>query len=459
MNYTENKIKQPGELFADLCKAATHQNWLLTKEIAEELANMGAQGIWLDFAYDIADGLKKIIQISDKIFSIGNELSELQIKKIKEAQLWVAQKLNAPISTLVIELESKETPTHAVTGINGFGFIITNETDINNTSILVHEITHCNLMSKSLFLDEGLATLMQYEVKKQPILLEDDYWDRPNISSLIESDWSEDPYFSHVLPTEVKPIREYNYNEGTKVHRLAAYIVKLLIDSKGFPFLVSNWPKLKPKLKQGQTYIVIKEVFNVDLWEVEANILKKNQFNKEIKGNSTVLNIGTKALAEGNKEIIIFNLKTLRIKAYESDDNLLGLIKGLILLGINDVNKDSKYYRSEALTLMNLAINKGISKKELQFFEAYKNVFKLKGTGHAISLRKIGTQTSRSFELFLNDYPNDPEIIIATAKSQLKSYYTILPFDVWKEKLLYVFNNHPFFAKAALTLLDDPKFN
>ncbi|WP_010523076.1 hypothetical protein [Aquimarina agarivorans] len=460
MNISENTINKPSTLFAYLCHTAAKSEWETAKNTAEELANLGAQGTWLELAYDLADGLKSIYQASEKVFSLEQALTKEQTQVINKAQTWVSDKLGLEIPSLVIEIVPDDTPVHAITGISGFGFIMISKKTIEDQSLLVHEITHCTLMSRALFLDEGLATLLEYEVKGVglDVDVEQTYWNRPSMAAMIETDWTYDPYFSHVVPVETNfaaPIKGDN-----KVHRLSAYLVALFVESKGMSYVMANWNKLKPQLKDGRTYNVIKEIFDVDIWELDANFISKTKDEALLlTEQESLLYIATKALTNGERNLIVPYLKTLRIKAFESNENLVALVKTLILLGVNgDDEAEKKFYRTEALVAMNWAIEKGCNQRDLRLFEVYKYVFKLKSAGHAINLRKIGTQTSIAFEKLINDYPEDPEVIITTARAQLKTYYDMLPAATWREKLIQISKEESIFTNAANKLLNEEKY-
>ena len=459
MDTLENIKKTPRELFAFLCKMTAKEDWGVARDIADELANLGAPGTWLELAYDLADGLKVIFQASENVFSLEEELSANQTELIIEAQEWVSNKLGLEIPTLVFELTSNDDGVHAITGINGFGLIIINEESLKEKSLLVHEITHCTLMSRSLFLDEGLATIFQNSIINKNVILEEDYWDRPSIASLIESDWSNDPYFTHVVPVGI-------FNLGApvegddKMHRLSAYLVQLLIDAKSIDYVVAQWSKLKPQLKDGRTAAVFQKIFGVNLWEIDANFISELNPIALIEEEKSFLDITTKALMEGDKIIVNPYLPTLRVKAFKSNDDLVALIKTLILLSFNDKDENkNKLFHTEALVAMDWAKDRGCNEKDLKIFDAYKYVFKLKGAAHVINIRKLGTQTSEAFEKLIKEYPNDPEVIITCAKAQKVSYYDMLSIEEWRGKLNDVVNKKdPLFYIAAKKLLNDPKY-
>ena len=453
---TTESIQQPGVLFTLLCDMATQQDWDRSKEIAEALANVGAQGIWLELAFDLADGLREIYKADANIFSLDTPLSQNQTQSIKDAQRWVSQQLGIPTPTLVIEVAPKDTPMHAITGISGFGFIIANAIDINIPSLLVHEITHCSLMSRSLFLDEGLATYMEHLFENKKVHIEKEYWDRPSIAAMIETDWSHDPYFTHIVPVEA------NFSEpidsDSRVHRLAAYVVGLFIEKKGMPYVISQWKKIKPQLKDGKAHQVIKELFDIDVWNIDIEL--QVNFCENMPIHQLNLALPTKALAEGNRSLVEPYLSPLRIHALYDTKVLVALTRLLILFGINGKDENTqKYYRTEALASMNLAKLNQCDEKTLRFFEVYTYVFKLRGTGHAINLRKIGTQTSIAFEKLLKDYPNDPEVIITCARAQLKTYYDMLQKKEWNTKLKEIQQNNSLFSEAASQLLVKSEFS
>ncbi|TCI93815.1 hypothetical protein [Tenacibaculum sp. M341] len=453
---TLNSIQKPEELFTLLCEASANKQWDTARDIAEEITNIGAQGTWLDLAYDLADGLKTIYKASDHIFSVENPLSEEHTQLIIESQHWVSNTLNLPAPTLIIEVTADDVPTHAITGFNNFGFIAINSESIKNKSLLVHEITHCSLMSRALFLDEGLATLLEYKYKQTAIHIDETDWNRPSLAAIIESDWSYDPYFSHIAPVETnfaEPI------EGDhKAHKLAAFLVTKFIQNKGMEYVVTNWKKLKPSFKDGRTYEVIKNMFAVDLWELDATLYHFSETKYSSKTAIELLDMAKRALALGDKSIITPHLEELRLRAFQNLTSLNALVRALILFGING-NDDAKnkFYRTEALAAINWAKTRGCDEQDLRFFEVYTYVFKLRNAAHAINMRKIGTQTSLAFEKLLKDYPNEPEVLITSARAQIKTYYDMLPLDSWREKLTKI-STHNLYGSAAEQLLNEDRF-
>ncbi|WP_149626402.1 hypothetical protein [Aquimarina sp. RZ0] len=442
--------KTPRQLFKSLFVFAAQESWIKAREIAEELTNRGAQGLWLNLAFDLADGFKKITRLSDKLFLLGNNvLIPEEITLIEEALTWVQDKLQLPIPLLIIDICPDGTPLHTVTGINGLGFIASSKSDIKNKDLMIHEITHCNLMSRSLFLDEGLATLFQYQALNDKVLKEVKYWDRPSLSALVEIEWRNDPYFSRVLPANNYNSIDHSSNSDLRVHFLAAFLIEKMIQKTSLNTLVQTFKKIKPKLREGRGAKVFQDIFSIDLWALDLEIIKSMEVAIKPPSNEATLEVATKALAENDEETANLWLPIARIKAYESNDDLIALIKILIVLG-NRREKPSEraHYRTEALAAMNWLESKETNDRILDFFDAYKYLFKIRNAGHAIEIGALSAQASKVFKALLLKNPEDPEIIIASAKAQIRAKYDFISFSDWKEMLKKT-KSYPQFKKAV----------
>ncbi|OEK07536.1 hypothetical protein A8C32_17215 [Flavivirga aquatica] len=450
-------IKQsPRQIFKSICVFSAQGLWFKAREVAEELTNRGASGLWLDLAFDLADGLRKIRQISSELFVLNNQALTLEEKNIiEEASYWVSDKLKQEPATLIIDVSLQGSPIHAITGINGFGFISASRSDLVNKSLMVHEITHCTLMSRSLFLDEGLATLFQDQVSDEKLLIEPKYWDRPSLAALIEMDWSNDPYFSNILPTN-KHASDPLKND-LRVHFLAATIVDLMIRKNSVTDLVKVFQQLKPQLREGRSPTVIKELFSIDLWQLDAEIINNTTLSFHPPSNNSIIGVASKILAEEDMEEAKLWLPTARIKAYESVEALIALIKILIVLGNNRKEPIKGLpYRTEALVAMNWFESKSNNdhNETLDLIQAYKYVFKLRNAGHAIELRTIGTQASNAFKELLLKYPEQPQIIVACARAQIRIDYYLISQSEWTEKLKMV-KSIPSYEKAVNMLIEE----
>lgn len=446
--------QSPRQLFKSICVFATQELWFKAREVAEELINRGASGVWSNLALDLADGLKKITQISDEIFVLNNEiLTPLEKKTIEEASNWVSNKLKQEKPTLIIDVCTKEVPIHAVTGIANLGYISVNRTTLKDIPLLVHEITHCTLMSRSLFLDEGLATLFQDQVSDKQLLEEPEYWDRPSLAALVEIDWSNDPYFLKILPSD-----EYDSDplkNDLRVHFLAATVINRFLRKNSLPKLAEIFQKIKPQLREGRSPTVIKDFFSIDLWELDVEIIKNSTFSLDPPTHDSITEIASKILAEDDIESANLWLPTARVKAYEDTDSLIALIKILIVLG-NTRNNPSEgaTYRVEALVAMNRLESKSNDKEILNLFQAYKFVFKLRNAGHTIELRSIGVQASKAFEELLIKYPENPQVILACAKAQVRTEYDMISQSEWNQKLKTV-KSIPLYENSVTMLLEE----
>jgi|GEM_PF-5130720 len=448
-------IKQsPRQLFNSLFTFASQESWFKAREITEELTNRGASGLWLDLAYDLADGLKKIIKVSDNIFVLNDKILEPQERIIlEEACYWVTERLQLEIPILLIEISPEGTPIHAITGIDGLGYIAASRSSLNDKSLVIHEITHCVLMSRSLFLDEGLATLFQHQVNNKNVSTEPEYWDRPSLAALVEMDWSNDPYFLKIIPNKNDSGDPLKID--LRVHLLAATVVDRIIQKNSLSQLVEAFQKIKPQLREGRTSAVVKELFSLDLWELDAEIIKNSSLLVKPPTNDSITEIATKILAEDNIEAAKLWLPIARINAFEDINVLIALIKILIVLG-NTRKKPAEGlpYRTEALVAMNWLESKSNRNDELDIFKAYKFVFKLRNAGHAIELRSIGVQASNAFKDLLLKYPENPQVILASAKAQIRTEYDMISESEWTEKLKIV-QVIPLFKNAIRILLEE----
>lgn len=454
----QKKNRSPRELYEDLCYATVNESWVEAKSIAEELANRGAQGVWLNMAFDLADGLKKLTPYSKHLYFMGEEeLSQKEIQTLQESQQWVSEQLNISSATIILDIAPEGTPLHAITGINGFGCVVASKSMLTNKPLLVHEITHCSLMSRALFLDEGLATYLQHEVNGETLSNENTYWDRPSIAALLEIDWSDDPYFLKIL----NPIKDPSTLEEAdlRVHHLAAYLVKTILEKNTISAFAKALTRLKAQLREGKSAEVFKTLFSVDVWEMDHTILKNSQPDiPKPSATETLTEIAASALAEENKEIAKLWLPYARVMAFDDKEALISLIKLLILLGNTRENpREGAPFRSEALAAMHLAESKGIDAKSQAFFDGYKHVFKIRSAGHTIELRSVGVIASKVFRDLLLKYPDDPEIIIATAKAQIKTDYDLISMEDWHQKLTPLASN-PHYAGSANFFLKHERF-
>jgi len=370
--------------------------------------------------------------------------------------MWVSNKLNLPPATLIINVSPEGTPLHAITGINGFGFIAVSRSTLPDKSLLVHEITHCTLMSRAIFLDEGLATLLQYEANDLEVPSALFYWDRPSIAALIEIDWSDDPYFAKIVPGVSNATGPLD-NDG-RAHNLGAYIIKTMIEKKSLKEVIQALPKLKTSLREGKSAAVFKEIFSLDLWAIDKKIIQDSSIEILPPSEDSLLQIAPRVMAEEDRDLAALWLPYARLMAYEDTDSLVAMIKLLILLGNTRENpNEGAWYRIEALAAMHWAETKNLNEITKDFFEGYKHVFKLRNAGHAIELRTVGVLASKAFEELLVKYPDNPEVIIATAKAQIKTDHEILPMEDWKKKLAEVSMN-PVYENAVKLLLEHERF-
>ncbi|WP_281990186.1 hypothetical protein [Aquimarina aggregata] len=450
--------KKPDELFKSLCVLAAQKSWGEARDAAEQLANRGAQGAWLDLAFDLADGLKSLYQVTDDLFSLGERsLSDTEIKTIEYARKWVGTQLNISAPTLIIEICAEGTPLHAITGINGFGFIAASENALQDKSLLVHEITHCSLMSRSLFLDEGLATLLQHRFNEnEEFLQKQKYWDRPSLAALVETDWSNDPYFSKIIPT--KSDSSDLSDQDLRVHELAAHLIAKIIKEKSLSFLVNNWASLKSQLREGRSAVVMKEIFSVDLWKIDTEFFVTKAAIINPPSDRSLTDVSVQVLAEEDKETAAIWLPFARVQAYRNDEGLVALIKLLIVLGNNreDPNAGS-VYRSEALVAIDWSKSRNIDQMSIAIFNAYIYVLKLRSAGHAIAMRTNGIEAHKAFRELLSNYPENPSVIIASARTQIRSIHDFMPISDWREKLKNL-HSDPLFSRAVEELLAHSRF-
>ncbi|MFT5892610.1 MAG: hypothetical protein ACI9Y7_002722, partial [Dokdonia sp.] len=409
-------------------------------------------------AFDIADGLKKLTPYSKYLYFMGEEeLSQEEIQTLQESQQWVSEQLDIPSATIILDIAPEGTPIHAITGINGFGCIVASKSTLTNKPLLVHEITHCSLMSRALFLDEGLATFFQHEVNGETVSYGQTYWDRPSIAALIEIDWSDDPYFLKVL----NPLNDPSTLEEAdlRVHHLGTHVIKAILEKNTISDFAKALPRLKAQLREGKTAEVFKSLFSVDVWEMDLAILKNSQPDiSKPTDTDTLTEIAVSALALEDKEVAKLWLPYARIMAYDNTEDLISLIKLLILLGNTRENpREGSPYRSEALAAMELAESRGIDAKSQEFFDGYKIAFKLRNAGHSIELRSVGVLASKAFQDLLLKYPDDPEIIIATAKAQIKTDYDLVSMEDWHQKLTPLVSN-PLYAGSAKFFLEHERF-
>jgi len=299
-------------------------------------------------------------------------------------------------------------------------------------------------MSRSLFLDEGLATFMQYYWSDNLDAIRKPYcWDRPSLAAMIEIDWSNDPYFSIIFPES--NIFNTSNNTRFRAHELASYLVYEIIKKNPLHTLASTWCLLKPKLREGRTHQVIKELFSINLWELDKTIWIDSSCNVKKPSTSIKLHdIALKAFADNDLETAEKWLPTARLETYLSNNlqSLKTLIYLLITLGKGKKKPvDRQLYKTEALVSIGLAESENIEQKFKDIFKAYKYVLKLSNTVHSIELRKIGTQTAKAFYELLEKYPDDPVVILAAAKCQVKSSFSFVSNETWKEKLKTVQTN------------------
>ncbi len=451
--------KSPNQLFKSLCILVANKSWQEARDVAEQLANKGAQGAWLDLAFDLADGLKNLFQVSEDLFSLGNApLSTTEIENIIESREWVSQQLGTKKPTLLIDVCAEGTPLHAITGINGFGFIAASNSSLLDKSLLVHEITHCSLMSRAIFLDEGLATLLQHRYNNsEDVFKKQLYWNRPSLAGLIEADWSNDPYFSKVTPitNNSSDLSQHDL----RVHELAAYMVDQMVQKTSLATIVSTWPTLKSQLREGKTAEVIKKLFSIDLWEYDHTFLKVSSPDiTSPSDNDSLMSIATKALLNEDKKSAELWLPIARITAFENDKALEALIMLLITLGNNREDPvGSTAYRSEAMVAIHWASTRNIDEISKKLFNAYTYVLKLRSAGHAIALRTNGMKAHQAFQNLLENHPNNSLIIITSAKSQIRSVHDFMPIKDWREKLEKI-KSEGVYANAADTLLNHSRF-
>ena len=424
----------PAEALKALCLEAADKKTGRLITLAEQLANMGLSGPFLDFAFDIATGTRQVDKVAEDIYVLdGKSIDTEACDTLVKANHFVSESLNVPHTVLVIDPCLAGAPTHALTGLNGFGVITADKNTLKHFPLMVHEVTHCALMSRLLFLDEGLATFMQNKAQAdretiESLLTPFTSIDRPSLASLIETDWSADPCFEQIVS------RRQELNETGPIHLLGAFLVEKMVENTSLAEVASRFSALKSLAREGRAAAVFQELFNLDLWQLDKSITESNA---NLSTPEEMAETASRILAENEVTLASQHLPSYRLAAMQYPEGALNLAKLLIVMNIKAEFDVSGYvYRSEFYSAIERARVSAVDSELMDFIDAHKPLMKFLGlSGNVIEKRSVGAKVFEALHQLLVRYPNNPEVVIAAAKGQKHSPYPFLDKDVWQHKL------------------------
>lgn len=435
----------PSQLFWALCAHSADGELSDAMKYTEALTAMGLQGSLQNIAFDLAGGLSQLKRASDSIYFINaGEVDEEVVAVLERGRAIVSELLSTPPVSIIVDISGPGSPVYSMAGIPGAGVIVGDKKALSNLGIMAHEMTHCTATSGLRFIDEGLATYVQCRTLEREITAPEALSNRANLAALIEANWAGDEYLEQIEGNKIEaPDSHIGQAEAlsgiqaevTYAHLLAAFVIQSLAEKTDISEVVESFYSFGSVLRDGRTAEHFLTKFGLDLWALDAelnNTVVDAEFSRD-----EIKEYAIRTLVVGDISEMDRYLPYARAYALESNDGVAALAKLIcsrIIYTPTDQPKELLF--SEYFSLVERLKAQGGSAYDVAFIEIYFPLIKY----HSLAVSQLEGRTwaSRAIEASakaLELFPDEPEFIIAAAKSLTHSSYEFYPKEQMRSKL------------------------
>ncbi len=424
----------------------------IRSEALQNAMDITAPGAMQSLLADLRGG-QKLVQTGPSIAITGYGIDRSILKDLPEpvkafcmlvagTRTEIAQSLKVPCPTIIVKLCKGRSPFHLVGGMDGFGLLclgMDNLQDKDLVAALRHEITHAILLTGNLFVDEGLATLMEhgFDVDFREQI---DQACTVDIRACLGCDWSEDVFFSAL-----------KFETLTSPHIFAASFIQSVLQITGMDGsdFIGLMRYHKSDLQSPLAYHVFKNVLGIDFLEFANDVPDLPEAKRE-----TVLHQASTAFALGDVDLAFSIQPILRglVASNQSRDvseklavEFAAYAKTSLCLALSQV-KDSHIFKAEAAYAIDQVKEHAIESPDAVLLTAYNTLLSGQNAKSPIDRNAANYAAAVQFSEALSTFPENVEIVLAVAKTQ-----TYLPDRSlvnegnWKDHLS-PFVSHPRFG-------------
>lgn len=397
------------------------------KSDLRELMEYAGQGPLSTLLLDIRRG-RRVVTLDDGLSAIGTAIDGLRdieaanlpprlsefFEIAKSVRLDVATAFSIMPPVVVINLNAGHCDFHMSGGTDGFGILNLSEMAIQDDDIesaLRHEFTHAVILTSNLFLDEGLATLMEYPEISSDVgqTLKSGF---PDIRACLGTDWTQDPYLNALT---------HDYDGSA--HVLAAAFIRYVLTAANLT--LGEWVAFASDQKAALTgplaYRVIEDTFGVSVngFKTPAQTFSVERCETLHAESRNILAMGyvDKALAEiGNyRQLAAFAETTNRVDMRV--EHLAAYARVILCLALSPI-ENAHLFKAEAHIAIEAVLKTAPETSIAALLGSYLDILKGQSAATPMDRNAANRDAADNFEAMLQLHGTCPEIVIAAAKTQ-----------------------------------------